>query len=146
MVLRSAVVVPGYVAGIPTDQDIDLALLVAESDALRPLAIKSFGKVQIGDSVVAVGHPLGFDFSITQGIVSAKREGMLVQTSAAINRGNSGGPLMDQNGYVIGVNTITIDPTEGQSLGFAIRADIVLDRMAWKYAESVSDLVERIGQ
>jgi len=147
VVLRSGEVVPGHLAGIPTDQNIDLALVVAESNALRPLApIKPFEKVRIGDNVVAVGHPLGLDFSITQGIVSAKREGMLVQTSAAINHGNSGGPLMDQEGYVIGVNTITINPTEGQSLGFAIRADIALDRVAWKYSKSVSDLVGQIGQ
>jgi S1-C subfamily serine protease len=147
IVLRSGFVVAGHLAGVPADQDVDLALLVAESDALRPLApVKLFEKVQIGDNVVAVGHPLGLDFSITQGIVSAKREGMLVQTSAAINQGNSGGPLMDQEGYVIGVNTMTIRPTEGQSLGFAIRADVILDRMAWTYAKSVSDLVEQIGQ
>ena len=147
MVLRSGDVVTGYLAGLPTDRGIDLALLVAESDALRPLApIKIFERIRTGENVVAVGHPLGLDFSITQGIVSAKRGGMLVQTSAAINPGNSGGPLMDQEGYVIGVNTITVNPAEGQSLGFAIRADIVLDRVAWRYAKSVSDLVEQIGQ
>jgi S1-C subfamily serine protease len=147
VVLRSGDVVTGRLAGIPNDRDVDLALLVAESDALRPLApIKLFDKIEIGENVVAVGHPLGLDFSITQGIVSAKREGMLVQTSAAINHGNSGGPLMDQEGYVIGVNTITVNPAEGQSLGFAIRADIVLDRAAWRYAKSVSDLVQQIGR
>jgi len=145
VVLRSGDAVQGRLAGLPKDPEIDLALLVVECDALRPLAsIKTFARIEIGDTVVAVGHPLGLDFSVTQGIVSAKREGMLVQTSAAINHGNSGGPLIDQDGYAIGVNTITVSPEKGQSLGFAIRADMVLDKSAWDFEELALDLVDRI--
>jgi S1-C subfamily serine protease len=147
VVLRSGEAVPGDVVGYAADDDIDLALVRVnvDSPALRPLGrIGSFDAVQSGQRVVAIGHPLGLDYSITEGIVSAKRSNLLVQTSAAIHPGNSGGPLINEDGEIIGVNTFQLDPQAGQSVGFAFRADLVQDRSLWNFREDISDLLRAV--
>ena len=110
---------------------IDIALL--EVDAPKPLPTVNWGdsdKVRVGDQVLAVGNPLGIGESVSAGIVSAKNRDILdtpfdafIQTDASINHGNSGGPLFNARGEVIGVNTAILSPTEqGGSIGigFAI--------------------------
>ena len=110
---------------------IDIALLEVESP--KPLPTVNWGdsdKVRVGDQVLAVGNPLGIGESVSAGIVSAKNRDILdtpfdafIQTDAAINHGNSGGPLFNTRGEVIGVNTAIFSPTEqGGSIGigFAI--------------------------
>ena len=110
----------------------DLALLQVHMD--HPLEAVRWGdsdKVQIGDAVVAVGNPLGIGQSVTSGIVSALNRDIMespyddfIQTDAAINHGNSGGPLFNLAGEVIGVNTAIVSPTSASSgLGFAIPAN-----------------------
>ena len=137
--------VPARVVGYPKDDEVDLALLLVRIRGLRPVGpIADFRDVNVGEPVVAIGHPLGLDYTVTSGIVSAKRGGQELQTSAAISPGNSGGPLINKHGHVLGVNTRTIDPTEGQSLSFAIRADVVLNASAWKFEHDVARLVKRI--
>jgi S1-C subfamily serine protease len=137
----------GTVVGVPRDDDVDLALLLVETSGLEPLGpITAFRDVRVGESVVAVGHPLGLDFTITDGIVSAKRGGHELQTSAPISPGNSGGPLVNKRGYVLGVNSRTVNPTEANSLGFSVRADLVFDADAWTFSTDVQDLVRRIGR
>lgn len=117
---------------IGQDAKTDIAVLKVESD--KPLPSLSFGsskEIRVGDWVMAIGNPFGLGGTVTLGIVSARNreitEGPYVdyiQTDAAINRGNSGGPLFNMEGEVIGINTAIISPTGGSiGLGFAIPSD-----------------------
>ncbi len=118
---------------IGTDPKTDIALLKVESDA--PLAFVPFGDsdgVRVGDWVMAVGNPLGQGFSVSAGIVSARKRALsgtyddFIQTDAAINRGNSGGPLFNTSGEVIGVNTAILSPTGGSiGIGFSMSSNVV---------------------
>lgn len=112
----------------------ELALLKVEPmRPLKPAPLGDSRTAQIGDPVIAIGSPFGLDQTVSQGIVSGKRnavtiEGIvhknLLQTDAAINRGNSGGPLVDGKGMVIGVNTAIYTPTGAFSgIGFAVPAE-----------------------
>jgi S1-C subfamily serine protease len=144
-VLRSNASMQATVVGFPIDIEVDLALLRISSQELQPLgSIAAFSSVRPGAEVAAVGHPLGLDYTITNGIVSAKREGMLLQTTAAISPGNSGGPLVSRDGKIVGVNTMVISPEHGQSLGFAIRADYLLDQASWRFVSDITDLLGRV--
>ena len=106
---------------------LDLAYLeVTSSRVFTPIAIGDSDEIRVGERVIAIGFPLGSDLgsdpSITQGIISAKREGFL-QTDASLNPGNSGGPLLDDLGNVIGVNTAGIREADGEvitGINFAI--------------------------
>ncbi|MBF0460316.1 MAG: trypsin-like peptidase domain-containing protein [Magnetococcales bacterium] len=109
----------------------ELALLKVDPvRPLRPAPLGSSKLAQIGDPVIAIGSPFGLDQTVSQGIVSGKRnavtiEGIvhkdLIQTDAAINRGNSGGPLVDGKGMVIGINTAIYTPTGAfAGIGFAV--------------------------
>jgi serine protease Do len=120
---------------------IDIALL--KVDAGHPLQAARWGdsaKVQVGDPVLAIGNPLGVGMSVTAGIVSALNRNIndtpyddFIQTDAAINHGNSGGPLFDLHGEVIGVNSALISTTSASAgLGFAIPsrdAQFIVDRL-----------------
>mgnify|MGYP002624120057 CR=1 FL=1 len=133
------------VVGYPKDDEVDLALVLVETHGLETMGrIGRFRDVRVGQAAVAIGHPLGLDYTVTSGIVSAKRDGRELQTSAPISPGNSGGPLIDRSGRVIGVNTRIIDPAAGQSLAFATRADLVLDADAWDFHQDIDDLLSRI--
>ena len=115
------------------DEKTDIALIKVESN--KPLPYVSFGdasKVRVGQPVMAVGNPFGLGGTVTTGIVSARGRDIqsgpfddYIQTDAAINRGNSGGPLFDMDGKVIGINTAIFSPTGGSvGLGFAIPASL----------------------
>ena len=108
----------------------DLAVLhVANASAMQPaLRLGSIDEVRVGQEVIAVGSPLGLTNTVTRGIVSAIRDVgdvRLVQTDAAINPGHSGGPLVDRQGRVIAINSMTVKPSAGQGLAFAVAADHV---------------------
>lgn len=121
----------------------DLAVLKADVTGLTPAEFGSSDALRCGDPVAALGDPLGYRSSITDGIVSALdrdvsmgggRTMQLIQTSAAINFGNSGGALINQYGQVVGVTTIKIVARDGstESMGFAIpsvRVKYVVDRL-----------------
>ena len=117
---------------IGRDPNTDLALLKVEAD--EPLDFVPWGAsddMRVGDWVMAMGNPLGQGFSVSAGIVSARGRALsgtyddFIQTDAAINRGNSGGPLFNLNGEVLGVNTAIISPTGGSvGLGFSIPANL----------------------
>ena len=119
---------------IGTDTTLDLAVLVLESNQKLPaLELTPSDAVQIGDFVVAIGHPLGLEYTTTFGIISAKERKLslgsksfehLLQTDAAINPGNSGGPLFNLNGDVIGINTAIMENSQG--LGFAVPSSEIL--------------------
>lgn len=118
---------------IGTDPNTDIALLKVESD--EPLPFVPFGdsdEIRVGDWVMAMGNPLGQGFSVSAGIVSARGRALsgsyddYIQTDAAINRGNSGGPLFNMDGEVVGVNTAILSPTGGSiGIGFAMSAAVV---------------------
>lgn len=117
-------VVAGQVVGL--DRPTDLAVIRIQADELIAAEWGDSDEVQVGSLVWAVGSPFGLQRSITQGIVSAKdRAGMgsiyqdFLQTDAAVNPGNSGGPLVDENGRVIGINTAIVGQTY-QGISFAI--------------------------
>lgn len=108
----------------------DLALLKVEG-VFAHLDFAQPNTTEIGDKVIAIGNPLGLSFTVTEGIVSAlDREGPnglkeYIQTDVTLNPGNSGGPLIDRQGKVIGINNFKLGNAEG--LGFALRAHVVND-------------------
>lgn len=118
---------------VGVDQKTDLALLKINPRSTRSLRPLSFGDsrlLQIGDRVFAIGNPFGYSHTVTSGIISAKSRVIgtgpydnFLQTDAAIHPGNSGGPLLDIRGRVIGINTATA--TDAYGIGFAIPANIV---------------------
>ena len=115
------------------DERTDLAVLKVESD--KPLPFVNFGdsdKSRVGDWVLAIGNPFGLGGSVTAGIVSARGRNIdqgpydnFIQTDAAINKGNSGGPLFNMDGEVIGINTAIYSPSGGSvGIGFSIPANM----------------------
>jgi serine protease Do len=117
------------------DTKTDLALLQVEPKApLKAVTFGDSGKMRVGDWVIAIGNPFGLGGSVTLGIISALKRDInagpyddFLQTDAAINRGNSGGPLFDMDGKVIGVNTAIISPTGGSiGIGFAVPSNTAL--------------------
>jgi len=126
---------PAKIVG--TDPKTDLAVI--QISAKEPLPFVTFGdsdKMDVGEWVVAIGHPRGLDQTVTQGIISAKhRQGIVdpssyqdfLQTDAAINPGNSGGPLLNLQGEVIGVNAVIASESGGfEGIGFAIPSKMAL--------------------
>ncbi len=120
---------PAKVIGI--DKKTDLALL--KIDAKKKLPFLRFGnadETRVGDWIVAIGNPFGLGGSVTAGIVSAKARSIngqydeFIQTDASINRGNSGGPMLNMKSEVIGINSVIISPSGGNiGIGFAIPAN-----------------------
>ena len=118
---------------VGTDSKTDIALLKVQSDT--PLPFVSFGNsdlMRVGDWVMAMGNPLGQGFSVSAGIVSARNRELygnyddFIQTDAAINRGNSGGPLFNMDGEVVGVNTSILSPNGGSiGIGFSMASNVV---------------------
>ena len=116
-----------------TDPKTDIALLKVESKSELPFV--EFGnsdKSRVGDWVLAIGNPLGQGFSVSAGIISARGRDLqgpyddFIQTDAAINRGNSGGPLFNTDGKVIGVNTAILSPNGGSiGIGFSMSSAVV---------------------
>lgn len=114
---------------IGTDPMIDVALLKVEANQdLQPIEIGDSSAVKVGDWAIAIGAPFGLEQSMTVGVISKVGRGGIdnsgvhyIQTDAAINQGNSGGPLLDINGRVVGINRMIVSPSGGSiGLGFAI--------------------------
>ena len=120
---------------IGRDQKTDLALLkVAANKPLKAVKFGDSDKLRLGEWVIAIGNPFSLGGTVTAGIVSARNRDIqsgpydnYIQTDAAINRGNSGGPLFNLNGEVIGVNTAIISPSGGSiGIGFAVPSKTVM--------------------
>ena len=120
---------------IGSDLRSDIALLKVDATNLPILTTGQSSKLEVGEWVVAIGSPFGFDHSVTVGIVSAKERSLpsesyvpFIQTDVAINPGNSGGPLFNLNGEVVGVNSQIYSRTGGfMGLSFAIPIDVAID-------------------
>jgi serine protease Do len=116
---------------VGVDTATDLALLKIGGGHLQTLDLGDSEAVRVGDPVIAIGNPLEYERSVTAGIVSAKGRKVydaepfedFIQTDAAINRGNSGGPLLNQRGQVIGVNTVI--RSDGRGISFAVPSNVV---------------------
>jgi serine protease Do len=128
--------VPARVIGV--DATTDIALLRVSAGRLPALRLESSDKLSVGDPVVAIGNPFGLGQSVTAGILSARARVLeedpyidFLQTDAAINLGNSGGPLLATDGAVVGVTTAILSPSGGSvGLGFAIPAETVASVVA----------------
>ena len=130
------------IVGRDAATDVALLKVVASSRALKPLRLGDSDKVQVGDQVAAIGNPLGYERSITLGIVSALHRSLtspggapidrVIQTDAVLNRGNSGGPLLNAQGEVIGVSSAIATGEIGSNsgIGFAIPINTVSDVVA----------------
>jgi len=124
---------------IGSDQPSDLAVLKIDASSLPVLALGDSDQAQVGDVVLAVGNPLGIGQTVTSGIISAKGRttGLgdgsfedFIQTDAAINRGNSGGALVNTRGELVGINSQILSPSGGSiGIGFAIPANMARDVM-----------------
>jgi len=119
---------------IGTDPLTDIALLKIDADGpLKAVPLGDSDEIRVGEDVVAIGNPFGLSSTVTTGIVSAKGRNIsdgpyaeFIQTDAAINKGNSGGPLFNMDGEVVGVNSAIYSPSGGSvGLGFAVTSNIV---------------------
>ncbi|MEK4248079.1 S1C family serine protease [Paenibacillus sp. FSL W7-1287] len=134
-----------------SDTELDIALLkitAPDHQSLPALTIANSDNLVIGDWVMAIGNPYGYDYTLTMGVISAKERPITVQdengqpqtiehmlqTDAAINPGNSGGPLLNETGEVIGMNTAV--SSEAQGIGFAIPSNIIV-----QYIEGIASSV-----
>ncbi len=121
-----------------TDRRTDIALIKIEANGLPVARLGDPGKLKVGEWVVAIGSPFGFESSVTAGIVSAKGRALpqesfvpYIQTDAAINPGNSGGPLFNMRGEVVGVNSQIYSRSGGyMGLAFAIPIDVAMEVQA----------------
>jgi len=121
---------------IGNDPETDLALLKVNENNLPYVELGNSDELQVGEWVLAIGNPLGLTHTVTAGIVSAKGRNFpglnqkqpyqdFIQTDAAINRGNSGGPLVNMSGKVVGINSIIFSPSGGNiGIGFAISSNL----------------------
>ena len=135
-----------------SNSELDLAIVKIQVSGLPYMKLADSKNITIGETVYAIGNPLGFEFqrTVTSGIVSGKNRSInlngtymedLIQTDASINSGNSGGPLINKNGEVIGINTIKVESAEG--IGFAIPANQIKPIIE-KIKEKNTDDLERI--
>lgn len=118
---------------IGSDPLTDIALIDIEGDGYDAVTFGSSDSMRVGEEVIAVGSPFGLEATVTSGIISAKSRNInsgpfddYIQTDAAVNRGNSGGPLFNMSGEVVGVNTAIYSPDGGSvGIGFAVPSDLV---------------------
>lgn len=134
---------------IGADSQTDLAVLKIDKDGLPAAEFGTSGEMVVGEVAIVIGNPLGFELagSVTAGIVSAldrkltveDRNMNLIQTDASINSGNSGGPLINAYGQVVGITSVKINTTYGEGLGFAIPIDdampIIQDLLKYGYVK-----------
>ena len=131
-----------HLVGADNSTDLAIVKISAPASVLHPLTLGNSGTVQVGDGVVAIGSPFGLAESMTSGIISALHRGItspnhytisdVIQTDAPINHGNSGGPLLNASGQVIGVNTqIQSDSGGSDGVGFAVPSSTI-ERVAAK--------------
>ena len=120
---------------VGSDERTDVALLKVTGSSYPQLSMGNVAQLRVGEPVLAIGSPFGFDYSASAGIVSAKMRNVMgetavpfIQTDVALNPGNSGGPLFNQKGEVVGVNSRIFSGTGGyMGLSFSITIDVAMD-------------------
>jgi S1-C subfamily serine protease len=128
--------VPAEVVGADPSNDLAVLKVDVEPSLLYPMPLGESDNLRVGQFVVAIGNPFGFERTLTVGVISALGRviespdngfiGEIIQTDAAINPGNSGGPLLDLSGRIVGVNTAIVSPSQASAgIGFAVPADTV---------------------
>jgi S1-C subfamily serine protease len=128
--------VEAQIVGADPANDLAVLKIDAAPDLLHPVPLGQSSDLRVGQFVIAIGNPFGFERTLTVGVVSALGRviespderfiGEIIQTDAAINPGNSGGPLLDLSGQVIGVNTAIFSPSQASAgIGFAVPVDTV---------------------
>jgi serine protease Do len=131
---------------VGTDKRSDVAVIKVENTSYPPLHKADSSRLKVGELVMAVGSPFGFSQTVTTGIISALERNAVgvneyesfIQTDAAINRGNSGGPLVDMNGDVIGINSVIVSGSSGNDgIGFSIPINM---------ASSVAEMLIKNGK
>jgi Do/DeqQ family serine protease len=134
------------VVGSDPSTDVAVVKLTRPPGDLRPVQIGNSEQVRVGDYVLAIGNPLGLGQTVTMGIVSAKNRMLggritqyedFIQTDAAINQGNSGGPLFNFKGEVIGINSAILNPAVAMNIGFAIPINL---------ARQIAEQIQRSGR
>jgi Do/DeqQ family serine protease len=135
-----------HVVGSDPSTDVAVVKLAHPPGDLRPVQIGNSEQVRVGDYVLAIGNPLGLGQTVTMGIVSAKNRMLggrinryedFIQTDAAINQGNSGGPLFNFKGEVIGINSAILNPAVAMNVGFAIPINL---------ARQIAEQIQRSGK
>ncbi len=127
---------PAKIVGRAPDKDLALLQIDAPADKLRAIPLGTSNDLKVGQKVLAIGNPFGFDQTLTTGVISGLNREIqsmtqrpiqgVIQTDAAINPGNSGGPLLDSSGRLIGVNTAIFSPSGAYAgIGFAVPVDTV---------------------
>ncbi len=133
------------VVGSDPSTDVAVVKLNHPPADLKPVQLGNSERVRVGDYVLAIGNPLGLGQTVTMGIVSAKNRMLggritqyedFIQTDAAINQGNSGGPLFNFNGEVIGINSAILNPAVAMNIGFAIPINL---------ARQIAEQIQRSG-
>jgi serine protease Do len=138
-------VLPAKVEGRDPGTDVAVIRLTKPPGNLKVARFGNSDKLRVGDYVLAIGNPLGLGQTVTMGIVSAKNRALdelldysdFIQTDAAINQGNSGGPLFNFNGEVVGINSAILNPARAMNVGFAIPINL---------AKSIADQLLKNGR
>ncbi len=134
--LNSGEIVSATVVGTAPNYDLAVLRLGRTRDMPPPIAVGTSGDLRVGQSAFAIGNPFGLDQTLTTGVISALQRRLptsegreiadVIQTDAAVNPGNSGGPLLDSAGRLIGVNTAIFSPSGASAgIGFAVPVDVV---------------------
>ncbi len=127
------------VVGMHHTHDLSLLWVGREGDKKEfQQSIRNYNTVEVGEAVFVIGHPEGLEFSISNGLVAQKRNEELIQISAPVSPGNSGGPVFDDRGNLIGIVQSSFDKKKlpnAENLNFAVRADVLFNSDTWSLTE-----------